>query len=232
MKRGFIRALWGIHDDSHRILKRRYRVDRNILNIYKNKFNEPFRVYVMGRDNFNHLRKMGFDCTLICEEPYKFDLVKHQYRHKLEIIKNAMLDYDELIYLDWDCVPKKEIPADFWNKLGKKEVFQANLQQYHRRKAHWRNEEQRKVPNGGFIYLRDKTLPEKAIKYWEELGEGDNDEPAWAKITDDISGGWNGIETYWKLFEPMFCDLHKNSPYDSSVLSEKNKCFIHYQGGK
>jgi hypothetical protein len=87
------------------------------------------------------------------------------------------------------------------------------LQLYHRRKAFWRKTELRKVPNGGFIYIRDKLIPEKAIKLWEKLGMGDNDEPAWARLTDDMVGGWQGIEKYWDLFESPFCNLHKSSAF-------------------
>jgi len=234
MKKGFIRALWGIHDRGHRITRRRFRVDRNIKTIMNSKYNIPFVVYVMGKENFEAIRELGFVCRLINDDPAPFDLVKHQYRHKLEVIKYAMEEdgYDELVYMDWDCFPKKNLPPDFWQELGKKEVFQANLQLYHRRKAHWRKRELRKVPNGGFIYLRDKTLPQKAINWWEKLGMGDNDEPAWARLTDEMVGGWKGVEKYWDLFEPMFCNLHKSSPYTTEQLKSKNVCFLHYQGGR
>lgn len=234
MKRGFIRALWGIHDRSHRITQRRYRVDRNINEILKNGYTEPFKTFVMGSDNYETLSNMGLNCELVTKNPSLFDLVKHQYRNKLEIIKYAMEEdgYDELVYLDWDCVPTRELPKNFWQELGKKESFQANLQVYHRRKAHWREEELRKVPNGGFIYLRDKSYPDRAIKLWEELGKGDNDEPAWAKLTDELSGGWEGIAFYWDHFEPIFCNLHRSSPYSEELLLSKRECFRHYQGGR
>lgn len=234
MKRGFIRALWGIHDSGHRITNRRFRVDRNIQSILNNEYNEPFKVYVLGQDNYNGLIDLGFDCVLVDKEPFIFDLIKHQYRHKLELIKYAMEEdgYDEIVYLDWDCIPQKKLPNNFWDEMNKKEVFQANLMLYHRRKAHWRSEELRKVPNGGFIYLRDKSLPQKAIDWWEELGNQDNDEPSWARITDEMMGGWKGIELYWDKFEPMFCDLHKSSPYSDEQLSKKDLCFIHHQGGR
>ena len=234
MKRGFIRALWGIHSKLHRITRRRYRVDDNISTILKNKHNDPFKVYVMGEDNYQWLKNQGFDCVMVNENPAPFDLIRHQYRHKLEIIKYAMEEdgYDEMVYLDWDCFPQKQLAKNFWEELGKKESFQANLQIYHRRKAYWRKTELRKITNGGFIYLRDKTLPQKAIDWWEKLGMGDNDEPAWARLTDEMSGGWKGVDHYWELYEPMFCNLHRNSIYSAEKLASKDVCFIHYQGGK
>ena len=234
MKRGFIRALWGVHQRDHRITRRRFRVDKNVKFIVNSKFNAPFLTYIMGEENLVNMRSLGFNCKMIDKNPAPFDLIKHQYRNKLEIIKYAMEEdgYDEIVYMDWDCFPQKSLVRNFWEELGKKESFQANLQMYHRRKAHWRNKELRKVPNGGFLYIRDKSLPNRAIKFWEELGSGDNDEPAWAKLTDEMTGGWQGVEKYWELYEPMFCNLHRSSPYSEEELNSKDLCFIHYQGGK
>jgi len=232
MKRGIIRGLWGIYDKSHRITRRRYQMDKDMARIKKNEFNEPFIVYVFGEENYEHATKQGFDCILIDKEPSRFDLVKHQYRHKLEILQYAMEEdgYDEILYMDWDVVPHRKLPENFWDVLGQKESFQACLQVYHRRKAHWRTEELRKVPNGGFLYIRDKTIPQRAIDIWEKLGMPDNDEPAYAKMTDNMVGGWKGIEKYWELFEIPFCKLHKGSPYTQERLATKDVRYVHYQG--
>jgi hypothetical protein len=234
MKRGFIRGLWGIFDSTNRFTNRRFSVAKDIENIIINKFNEPFRTYVMGRENYELVLKSGIkDAVLIDEIPFRFDLKKYQYRNKIEIIMNAMENdgFDESVYLDWDCVPQKAIPINFWEEMGKKEVFQANLQCYHRRKCCWRQSNIRAVPNGGFLYIRDKMLPRMAAQKWEELGRGDNDEPSWAKVTDDMIGGWQGKEKYWELFESMFSNLHRGSYFDQSYLNKKeNVCFIHFQG--
>ena len=233
MKKGFIRGLWGIFDRSHRITGRRFRVENNIINLLKNKNNTDFRTYVFGKENYDGLIKMGVkDVVLINEAPSQFDLIKHQYRHKLELIKYAMEvdNYDELVYMDWDCSPTKSLYKNFWQELGKKEVVQANLIIYRRKKAFWRKEELRKVPNGGFIYLRDKTIPQKVIDIWNTMKQ-DNDEPAWAKFTDDMVGGWQGAHKYWELFEPMFCNLRGSAPYPKELMETKTDvCFLHNQG--
>lgn len=232
MKRGFIRGLWGIYEKSHRVLQRRFQTDKDIKNILDCKYNEPFLTYVFGKDNYNALISIGIECKLIREEPFAFDLVKHQFRNKLDMIKYAFFEdgYDELVYLDWDCIPSKPLSASFWDGLAKKQPFQACLQLYHRRKCHWRKDSPRKVPNGGFIYLRDKNLVVEACKLWEETGKADTDEIAFAKMTDNMTGGWKNLETYWENFEPMFVNLHRDSPYPKELLNTKDICFIHYQG--
>ena len=233
MKKGFIRALWGIYSKENRTVKRRYRIDGDIDKLLSKQHNEPFVTYVMGTDNYNALTERGVDCHLIHDEPFMFDIKKYQYRHKLECIRYAMEEdgYDEIVYLDWDCFQTRSLPEDFWDSMRDKGTFQANLQQYRRRKCLWRPTDVRKVPNGGFMYIGDKELPSKAIKYWESNMQ-DNDEPAWARLTDDMVDGWKGRDVYWDKFEAMYCNLHNSSAFIPKKLSEKkNVCFLHRQGG-
>lgn len=230
MKRGFIRGLWGIYDDSTRIMQRRAKIDNDINVILSNKFGEPFVTYIFGQENYDQMVKKGLNCVLIDKNPAPFDQQKFVYRHKMELIKYAMeVDkYDEMIYMDWDCIPEKKIPFDFWDNLGKRESFQACLQGYKRHKCPWRKEAQNIVPNGGFLYIRDNTYPDKAIKCWEnEMPHQDNDEPAWAKMLDNINNGWIGYEKYWEMYEAMNCRLRRGSPF-ADKLSQKDIYFTHY----
>ena len=55
MKRGFIRGLWGIYDNSTRIMQRRSKIDGDIDRILKNQFGEPFITYIFGQDNYNFI---------------------------------------------------------------------------------------------------------------------------------------------------------------------------------
>jgi hypothetical protein len=235
MKRAFVRGVWGIYDNTQRLLARRSKIDRDVDRIIKNQFNEPFVTYIMGEDNFKRMQERGLNCVLINKDPYMFDLIQYQYRHKLEILRYAMEqdECDEIVWLDWDCLPQKKLPANFWEECGKKDVFQACFQCYRRKKCGWRKTDQRKVPNGGWIYMRDKTIPSTVIKIWETMKQN-NDEPAYAKYTDEKVGGWTETETnlkqYWDRFEPMFCNIHKSSPYSLELLKTKDVCFIHYQG--
>ena len=144
--------------------------------------------------------------------------------------------YDELVYLDWDCEPLKEMPSDFWDKLGKKEVIQANLQFYRRRKCYWRDDTGiRKVSNGGFVYMRGRNVPDALMKAWESLDEAHKfwDEIAISKLVDNIYGCWPGLEKYWELFEPEFCNLKKKSAFAEEQVNSKDVSFLHYiQSGK
>jgi len=228
-----MRAYWGIYDDSNRITKRKKRVDKNIEGILKCQYKHPFVTYVFGKDNFEFLKSFGFDCVLIHPEPHMFDPLKCQYRHKLETLKYAMEveKCDELVHIDWDCKPQKNIDENFWKLLEKKASFQANLLQYHRVKAPWRGDKDtRKIPNGGFLYISDKTIPQKLIEIWETM-KGPSAEPAMAKYVDVVTDGWKGLDTYWDLFEPEVVNLHRCSVYGKTErMGKKDIYFIHYQG--
>ena len=236
--KAFVRGLWGIYDNSHRITNRRYKIDSDIQKILANKCNEPFIVYVMGRLNYEQLLKTGIESyghkvKLISEEPAMFDVIKYVYRNKLEIIKYAMESdgFDEIVYLDWDCIPQKKIPVDFWETLRNKNVFLACLQTYKNLKCPWRVEywDQRKVPNGGWVYFGDKTIPSECIKLWEEVGMPDNDEISYARWVDNKMGGWKGDQYFWDNFETPYCNLHRMSTHGQKIL-QKDICFKHFQG--
>jgi len=242
MKRGFIRALWGTsdtkQDEGWTTPSKRYgRMADDISLILRHENTQPFRTYIFGKDNYKMAVDLGVtDCVMINEEPFIYDLQTSFWKHKLDIFQYAMEEdgYDEMVYLDWDCIPIKPLFSDFWEQLGQKESIQCNLQFYRRRKCLWRTEEWRKTCNGGFVYMRDKTIPSKLQAIWETMPFDMKfwDEIIISKYVDDVMGGWKGTEAYWKLHEPMVCNLttvKKNrSAYPNEWISSKNICFEHY----
>jgi hypothetical protein len=176
---------------------------------------------------------MGFECRLLDKKPLPFDALKAQYRHKLEALKYAFEEdgVDELVHMDWDVFPTKPMPDNFWEVLGQKDEIQTCLQQYKRKKATWRGKKDiRKISNGGFVYIRNKDIPEEIIKIWDKK-PGPSMEPAMSRFIDNHMDGWKGIEHYWEHYEPDFCKLHKDSCFIKDKTKEKNVCLVHYQGG-
>jgi hypothetical protein len=239
MKRAFIRALWGNtnlkSDGAVNVGARRKKVDEEIDIILSNPNTVPFTTYVFGEENLQHLisrglNDNGYSCFLINKSPVAYDLQKEFWRHKLDVFQSAMQDYDEIVYLDWDCVPFKPIFKDVWDRLNKKESIQANLQFYRNKKCLWRNVDWRKTSNGGFVYMRDKGIPLKLIEIWESFDLNNRfwDEICISKLTDDMMGGWSGAEKYWELFEPEVCNLKKNSVFNEEQILSKDFCFFHY----
>jgi len=190
-----------------------------------------FITYVFGEDNLKKLNSQGVDnCVLLTKEPFAFDLVENQYRNKLQVWKQAMEDFDEIVFLDWDCRPNKRLPIDYWKKFEEKESFQACLGIYKQTKCYWRKEDRRKVPNAGYCYIRDKTIPDKIIKAWEENTNKVSCEPAIALYLDQLHGGWIGIEKYWELYDPESCRLRSQQEFYKDRV--KDNCFEHYAGAR
>lgn len=248
MKRTFVRGIWG---DITTNGLRDGKIRKDIDAIKANQYNEDFVVYVFGTETYEMLTAEGFDCRLIDESPVRYDMKKQLYRHKLDIVDEAMEDFDEIVFLDWDCVPTAPLPDDFWDSMGKKAPFQANLFQYRTKKCLWRKEDLRKVCNGGFLYLRDKQISEAFINNYNELSEWVDkqrvareaqgkklrfreealifdDEPAITKWIDDDMGGWKGVDDYWDKYEPDFCNVKKKSAYTKEKLDTKRECFLHW----
>lgn len=229
-KQGFIRTLWGVFDKDQRHYRHRGKISNDIRLASHNKYQLPYTTFVFGEDNYKQLIDNGFDnCELIDKQPIVWDMNKQQYRHKLEALKLGMQKFDEIVYLDIDTMPIKPLPSNFWESLGKKQPIQAILRMYHRKKCFWRKEDQRKTPCAAFIYIGDKSIPDKLIKTWEDMGQSFYEETALMKYMDDSVGGWKGTEFYWNNFEPDFFNLECNTGYsDRSLLKTKNICFEHF----
>jgi hypothetical protein len=257
MKRALVRAVWGkFTGDSDEFTSCLSPNPSKLANDIANQATEyqkyPFVIYVFGFHNANILQSLFPDGEIIkvSDEVNIWDMKTELYRHKLEVLKIAMQEFDEVIYLDWDCVPQKNITDEIWSILGRKESFQANLQLYKTKKCLWRKTDQRKTCNGGFIYLRDKTIPDMLIKNWEnfkvivenqkrqrqernlDLRQREksliyDDEPSMSLYVDDTMGGWQGETVYWNHFEPDVCNLNSKSAYDEQQLQNKDVFFKH-----
>jgi hypothetical protein len=205
-------------------------MDGDIDIILENEHTEPFKTYVLGTENYDYLESKGLDCVLVDHRPVIWDLQKEFWRHKLLILEAAMDEFDELCYLDWDCVPIKPLPDNYWDTLNEKDDIQANLQFYRRKKCHWRKTDWRKVSNGGFLYIRNKDIPGELIRTWEGMDEHHKfwDEVIISQYIDNRLGEWQGIDVYWDKFEPEVCNLKKRSAFTDEQVLSKEACFMHY----
>lgn len=240
-KRAFVRVLWGDYSKDHdegwvTPSGRRSKMDKEILAGLDNEYNPEFQVYVFGQQNYDCLlslevEKKGCHVTMVDDRPWLYNPQKEMWRHKLDLLDYAMhVDgFDEIIYMDWDCIPIKPIFPDLWERLHQKSAIQANLMMYRRKKCLWRDVDWRKTSNGGFIYIGNREITKRLIDVWEKMPPAMKfwDEICISKLTDDIIGGWKGVETYWKYFEPSVCNLKKKSASDELAM-QKDICFMHY----
>lgn len=246
MRRGFVRILWGdfLKEDlpylsdlekeydfkfsiDNKILVRRFKIDIDIKKCMEQKFISLFTVYTFGEKNHKQLLDMGIKSVLIHKEPYKYHPIKGIYKHKIYAHQYMMNDFDEIVFLDWDTYLTKPLYDGFWECLGKKETLQASLGSYKTPRISYRTEQyaNRLIPTGAFVYMRDKSIPDKLTKY-NNAPNGWSCEPAMAMLTDEMMGGWKGIEKYWELFEPEFYTCVKTTPYKFlKKFTKPNLCF-------
>jgi len=240
MRRGFVRCLWGT--TGVKLFRRRKKVVFGDIEFIKyNKFENPFLIYVFGEDNLKILNDAGYtNCKLLSKEPSLWNCKKdniQQYGHKLKVLQEAAKDFDEFIFLDWDSLPIKPLPVDFWDVMSKKQPLQAHLRRYGNkdkwiksRGAIWRDKNVNLRPCASFVYIRGQEIANKIYELWEK-DKSWADEKTLAKITDDITGGWQGVNKYWDMFEPysftLFRDAGNCIAYPQSLLVQKDLCFLH-----
>jgi hypothetical protein len=182
-----------------------------------------FVTYVYGVSNKEYFDKLGINNVLIHKNPYALP-PKYAYTHKLKAFDAMMQDFDEIVFLDWDTKLATEIPVDFWDKLNQKDIFQASLWKYTTPKINHRSGIENKFcPAAGFVYMRDKSIPKRLMELWATAPNKWSPEPSFALLTDELMGGWKGIEEYFKRFEPE-CYRCKKSPYSKEMKA--SPCFV------
>lgn len=190
---------------------------------------KPARTYAIGRNNHEHLRSIGVKCQFVTEEPVMdFDGIGERnsslrggrsygyctWRHKTEIMRIAMQAYGEIVWLDWDAKLTKPLPEDFWQRMRRGRPIQMSLIQYHIRTCVWRGRrDTRAVPEGAFIYCRDRRIIDDVNALYVKHPTW-VDQTIFAKIMDEMAGGWPGVEAYKRLgFEPycqrIYDQFHK-----------------------
>lgn len=230
MSRKFIRGFWGTDDKfwesnpdyqfpfgefdkKERCATRRRTggLDGRVKALFNDNFTkiEDQMVYVYGKDNGLFVKSLNIPCKTICDLPFKFHPIQKPWLHKLEILKVAMEEYDEIIWLDFDCMPLKAIDDKLWDTLRAKDSFQAPLRRYKHVQNNLRQNpnENKILPNGGFVYIRDKSIPTKLLDIFYKLNSW-TDEIAYAKYTDDLIGKFD-MDQYLIRFEPDCVVLEK-----------------------
>jgi len=234
MSKAFIRALFGEYGKDYP--QHRGNLDIEINAIVKNKYTEHFVTYVMGVSNYEALQDKGLDCVLIDDRPM---VLKESFVNKIVCLKAAMEDYDEIVFLDWDCVPVKKLPDNFWNIMVSKESIQCPLYRCTRRVNTWRTGRiQPKILSGGFfVYVRDKNIPSTLLEWYDEpvnLPNKWTDETYYSKYIDNMMGGCDDgkgkfkYDEYMERFDPMVCNSRRSS--FKNIMTDY--CFYHPKKSK
>lgn len=172
-----VRAYWG---DSEK-LKR----EIPPVPIYDNQI-----VYVWGTENESFLKERGFDTRLVTDDdPCEINFTNFLIR-KLIAIKLALIEFNEIIFLDWDCYILRELDDVFYEYLRDKPVqiplyshltnpiiginescidntpefflFKESFN-YFISKYSWKLSDMLVLPNFGFFYSREVSIGETLL---------------------------------------------------------------------
>lgn len=235
-KKSFVRGIWGVYDIDKKLgraYSRRAKIDNDILLAKLNPYAPKCKVYIFGEDNFRRVTDMGFDTVLVDKKPICWDMIKEQYRHKIEIWRAGLQDFDEIVFLDWDCVPCAQVPVDFWDVLGAGQKIRTTIYMYVKKRLFTRKGDPRKLSASTFVYIRGKEVVDNIIATWERIGRPWQEEVALSQYIDDLNGGWKGVEDYREKFEQPYHTLFHHYPpdyYRDVVL--KNSIFYHLNCNK
>ena len=223
MNSSFIHGLWGIYSTKNHWWTRLSKCEKDINFHLLNPYRAKTTVYIFGEENYKRTSDLGLTCKLIDKKPIVWDMEKEQYRHKMEIWKAGLEDFDSVVFLDWDCIPLKPIPTDFWDVMNQGEPIKTPIYMYHRKHVNRPPNDNRKVSSASFVYIRGKEHADGMIKLWEESGRPWKEEVILSHYIDILSGEWKGVDNYRK-HDPIFYQM-------STIYPDKDKSklvFGHY----
>ena len=244
-KGGMIRVLFGTKGEKYTWSGRRGHINKEILYIKDHELTSDFRVYVFGVDNYSQLIDLGLDCVLLDKKPLVLPPRK-ALLHKVLALEAAFDDFDDVVLLDWDCIPIVKLPNNFWDILRSKDVIQAPLCKARGGVHLWRQHRYaNKLTMGGcFVYMRDKSVASTVLdwalnNYPYDIGQKWLEETYYCRYVEELMGGWEStgerwdykMDEYLKRFEPLLCQVNHCAYYHTIDEIRKKSgvmpCFEH-----
>ena len=236
MSRAIIRVLFGECDSDRSWESKQRRAVNN--DFYDTKSprcatEPPFICYVAGTSNLDLLKSKGSfqNLRLINEDPWPWPK-QALLRNKIHLIGAALKKYDEVLFLDWDCIAEKPADPDFvermWKDLESGAPIRTLSWQYIRPLCPWRTGHPRKCANTGFLYARRDIWPRVEVA-WETTNRHFNDEVAVTWLQDELAGGWSGIEKWTETYDVQWARMKRQRPCPDWMWEKKlaNAAFVH-----
>lgn len=208
MNSTFATTVWGIYPDDKAYVDnhwfaRRAKIDGDIKLFKLNPYSPPLVIYVFGSDNYRRLTDLGFNCRLLDRKPFVLDMEKQQYGMKCMAWQAGAAEYDSISFIDFDCLPLKPIPSDYWKVMDTGTSIKATIYIYHLRRVNRPPDDYRKVCSATHVYFRGRKMADGVMNTWVDMGKPwKGDEYALTKYIDSLDGGWKGVEGYKKYDIP------------------------------
>jgi len=129
-------------------------------------------VYIWGRENYNYISNLGFNCILISEGPYDYSIASNHtfwdYRslvHKLKCLDIAVREYGEVVFIDWDCTLVQELDDRFYDELKQGSSLQVPLYVYPKMALEWLIKKSREESTNGFFIKLNEYIPLHSFEF-------------------------------------------------------------------
>jgi hypothetical protein len=238
----FIRAFWG----NIKVDKEKYITE--IRHAGKSRVDEL--VYVWGDDNYNILTSFGYQCHKMSSEPFEYgddlsELASAFFMHKIQAIRRGIEMFGEVIFLDWDCWPIKQIDDEFFKNLKNQnkrlqiplysfpkegyleEVFKRwpKIPEKYKKVAinHYENVKMgfydfgnnMVIPCTCFVYCSDITYFDEYMEVYENNKSMYSEECLWYLL---LKNKCETLDEYIKTYEPLVCNAKHNSHFNQKDL--------------
>lgn len=89
-------------------------------------------VFVLGKNNFEYLKSLGYDCILVDNKSYINKDINNlsNFSNKIYLLSVIEEIYNEYLFLDWDVISLKPIDDNFYNLVRSKNPFEIPLYAY------------------------------------------------------------------------------------------------------
>jgi hypothetical protein len=247
----FIRAFWGDLNN----FNQRHR--KEIINASGNKDLSEV-VYVCGDKNCDYIKSLGFEVVKMSDNETEFgsdflyDCDVYMI-HKLEAIRKGIDQFNEVIFLDWDCnqikridslffemieqqdlgiqmplysYPKnyKELVFSEWQDIPDKERAYVTKQDEYLKKHHYVLNDDLITPNAGFIYCSDAKIIDEILLLNEEFDiKIATEEMAFVEYTKKRC---KDLKDYIIRYEPLVCNAKYDSHFNQRILNDYISKFI------
>jgi hypothetical protein len=166
----------------------------------------PFNdvIYVYGeaaKEDIPELERRGYDVRFI-DIGDMFNTVYNYLGRKLITLHLGLQDFDEVLMLDWDCIPTKPLDDNFYTRLQEKPIqvpLYAHPAEFDTIRVWEKNYFAQ--PNFGFVYSRDKNFGHELLEFaWNLDLKGLIDEYA---MYEWLS--FRNLDWYIEQFQPTVC---------------------------
>jgi len=227
-KKGFVRVLYGDSKDEKSCsvteeIKCKFRSYGDDMDFYINKID----YFVMGKNNYDLLKHLGAKKVfLVSKKPFIHKEKITSYYNKTFLINEAIKEFDEILFTDFDCRKNRKIDDEIWEviKLDKKKKYGVQFCMVERKKTNFHHrKESRKIGSCScLVYCADKYFHNHFLNIYDEYYNRFYGKTV-RRITGDEVVLLYAVDTYFSNGS-YFNNKQLIKYFDSNIIETRSCC--------